>query len=246
MNIPEELTALRQWIIWRFEDRGGPKPTKVPHTTMGYRASATNPEHWSTLDAVLRAADRPGFADGIGFVFTADDPYCGIDLDNVWKGDADEGPRWAREILDRFADTYLEESPSGQGVKIWCRAKASRCGAWKIEDGSIEIYDRSRFFTVTTRSNGIRVITDHQADMDSLIAHLGAGAAASAAAIGAVIPYGTQHRTLMSLAGTMWRRGFSVEAINAALQETNAHQCEKPGPPENIRKIAEDVSRYPR
>jgi hypothetical protein len=261
-SIPAELIALPQWVIWRYETRQG-KETKAPYTTMGYRASVTNPEHWSTFEFASRAAARPKFADGVGFVFSAEDPFCGIDLDDVWQSDADENtPRWAQEIFERFADTYLEESPSGDGVKIWCRARLSHSGrCWPVEHGAIEIYDHSRFFTVTGRSNGVRVITDHQSDVDSLIRYLAARASApsragsalpsansgaSAALIGSVIPYGTQHNTLVSLAGSMWNRGFSVDEIDAALQIANAKRCEKPGPPQNIRKIAESISRYPR
>jgi hypothetical protein len=194
------------------------------------------------------------FWDGVGFVFAEEDPYCGIDLDNVWRSDADESTApWAAEILEQFADTYHEESPSGCGVKIWCRAELPdhRGKKWKVEHGAIEIYDRARFFTVTGKAGPSRVITDHQSDIESLVKYLDDGYGnrtfpGQAAAIGDVIPYGTQHHTLVSLAGTMWRRGMTVEAIEAALQVVNATQCERPGPPENIRRIAMSAGRWNR
>lgn len=58
-----------------------------------------------------------------------------------------------------------------------------------------------------------------------------------------VIPHGTQHDTLVSLAGSMRRRGMNVDEIDAALQVVNETRCEVPGPPKNIRRIAEDVCR---
>jgi primase-polymerase (primpol)-like protein len=244
-NIPEELRARKQWVIWRRETRNG-KSTKVPHTTMGYRAAVNNPEHWSTFGNACKAASRSGFAEGTGFVFSPEDPYCGIDLDDVWQSDASEGTAWGWEILARFADTYLEQSPSGNGVKIWCRAKASHCGPFPFADGKIEIYDHARFFAVTGRAGRSHSITDHQADVDSLIAYLGAKISAAARAIGEKIPYGTQHHTLVSLAGTMWHRGMLPEAIEAALQITNARQCEKPGTAEEIHGIVERITRYAR
>ena len=244
-NIPGELIALPQWVIWRYEERDG-RRTKVPHTCQGYRASSTNPQHWSSFDYALKMSRRPGCADGIGFVFTGNDPYTGIDLDHVWQSDADEGAEWAQGLLERFADTYMEGSPSDTGIKIWCRAKAPRCGSWKIESGAIEIYDHGRFFTVTGGSTGIRVVTDHQADVEALAVNLGGGAFAPAAPIGAVIPYGTQHNTLVSLAGSMRRRGMNAEAIEAALLVVNATQCERPGPPENIRKIVQSTTSWSR
>jgi hypothetical protein len=247
MKLPAELTERKQWVLWRYEQRAGSaKPTKVPVQSTGYPASTTNPEHWSSFDYALKMSKRPGFADGIGFVFTDDDSFCGLDLDNLWQSDADEGAPWALQILERFSDTYSEESPSGCGVKIWCRATAPRGGKWPVEAGAIEIYDHARFFTVTGRSAGVIAITGHQADVDSLIEYLGAGRSASPLTISGVIPYGTQHHTLVSLAGTMWRRGMSPEAIEAALQVVNSRQCERPGPPENIHKIALSAARWQR
>jgi primase-polymerase (primpol)-like protein len=248
MKLPAELTERKRWVLWRYEQRAdGGKPTKVPYQCTGYKASVTNPDHWSSFDYALKMSQRPDFADGIGFVFTADDPFCGIDLDNVWQSDADEGAAWGIEILERFGDTYIEESPSGHGVKIWCRGKLPHGGrSWPIGHGAVEIFDQSRFFTTTGRSNQIHVVTDHQADIDSLVEYLGAGRSASPPMVTGTIPYGTQHHTLVSLAGTMWRRGMTLEAIEAALQVTNATQCERPGPPENIHKIVLSAARWER
>jgi putative DNA primase/helicase len=203
-SIPDELCALAQWLIWRYVQRPNkPKPDKVPHTTMGYRASPTNPDHWSTFDNAVAAANRRGFADGIGFVFTAADPYCGIDLDDCYPSDAAECAPWAEGILQRFVDNYSEQSPSGRGVKIWCRAKAPRCGKWSVEGGAIEIYDRTRYFTVTGRHSGILTIADHQRDVERLIENLedGRGATLSRPIIEGVIPQGQRHPTLVSFRG---------------------------------------------
>jgi primase-polymerase (primpol)-like protein len=238
-NIPLELTGLRQWLIWRYIQKPDkPKPDKVPYSTMGYQASHGNPDHWSTFECALAAAARPGFADGVGFVFGETDPYCGIDVDDIWQSDADEGAPWALRILERFANTYSEVSPSGQGVKIWSKAKAPRCGKWPIEHGAVEIYDHLRFFTVTGRSAGIRVVTDHQADVEVLVANLDQGRYHSNAqthAAPSVIPKGRRHKTLVSLAGSMFRRGMTLEAIEAALIVTDQKQCDPPYGPDHIR-----------
>jgi putative DNA primase/helicase len=80
-GIPEELKARPQWVTWRLEKRDGDF-TNVPYTPLtGRRASSTNLLTWGTFDdalADLRAGRR---YDGIGFVFSSGDPYCGIDLD---------------------------------------------------------------------------------------------------------------------------------------------------------------------
>jgi putative DNA primase/helicase len=245
-NIPDELKRLRQWLLWRRESRQG-KATKVPITTMGYRANITTRDHWSSFEFAIRIAARPGFCDGVGFVFTEGDPYCGLDLDDVWQSDADEGAPWAKRILERFQDTYSEVSPSGQGVKIWCRAKPPRCGKWLIEAGGIEIYDHSRFFTVTGRSARIAAIVNHQSDIDALVENLDqAHRETQVRAIGDVIPQGQRHNTLVSLAGSMWRRGMIAEAIEAALITTNQRQCDPPYEPQHIRQIVASTQKWRR
>jgi primase-polymerase (primpol)-like protein len=219
---------------------------------MGKRASSTNPKDWSSLEEVLEACcKRPTFA-GVGFVFTADDPYCGIDLDDVWASDAAEPAPWAERLLERFADTYSEPSPSDTGAKIWCRAKAPRCGSWKVENGRIEIYDRARFFTVTGRvSRAIpRIITDHQRDIERLIANLDGSDERSERAlvqpIGAAISKGTRHNKLVSLAGTMWRRGMCAKSIESALLVANEQQCDPPLASNDILEIVRSMQRWPR
>jgi hypothetical protein len=249
-NIPAELIERRQWVLWRYvQQPGEPKPRKVPYTMRGGPASTTRPADWTTFEAVCIVQQRSRFWDGIGYVFIADDPFTGIDLDHVWQSDADEGAPWGNEILERFSDTYLEESPSERGVKIFCRARLPHGGrSWPVEGGAVEIYDRRRYFAVTGKGGPARVITDHQADVDSLIEYLDGGKRkqASPVTITGKIPYGTQHKTLVSMAGTMRKRGMSPDAIEAALQVVNVHQCERPGAPENIHKIAMSAARWPR
>jgi replicative DNA helicase len=106
------------------------------------------------------AAERLAIAtsfDGIGYVFSADDPYCGIDLDGCRNPDTGHVESWAQTWIDRFA-TYTEVSPSGTGVKLWCRGKNPRGegGNVKIDaprvtakEPGVEISDTGRFFTTT-------------------------------------------------------------------------------------------------
>lgn len=69
-------------------------------------------------------------------------------------------------------------------------------------------------------------------------------ARASNGSIGDTIPSGERNSVLSSLAGTMRRRGMSVEAIFAALQVENATKCEQPLPDTDLEVIASSVGRY--
>lgn len=62
--------------------------------------------------------------------------------------------------------------------------------------------------------------------------------------VGDSIPDGQRDDTLTSLAGSMRRRGMGVEEIYAALLVTNENRCDPPLPTDDVRKIAESVSRY--
>lgn len=110
----------------------------------GEAASVTDPSTWGSFAEAL-AAHRRGGWDGIGYVFTKDDPYTGIDFDNCIEA-GQLAPRVAAWIAT--AGSYAERSPSGTGVKLIVRATLPGAGARKEALG-LEIYDQARFFTLT-------------------------------------------------------------------------------------------------
>jgi putative DNA primase/helicase len=78
-NIPGELKARPQWVVWKAV---GEKPDKVPYSARsGRRASSTDLLTWGTFQEALEAYQNGEYA-GLGFVFSSADPYTGIDLDN--------------------------------------------------------------------------------------------------------------------------------------------------------------------
>ena len=58
------------------------------------------------------------------------------------------------------------------------------------------------------------------------------------------IAEGGRNDALARLAGSMRRKGFSREAIEAALQEENRMKCDPPLPQVEVREIARSVGRY--
>jgi putative DNA primase/helicase len=214
---------------------------------MGYRASHSNPEHWSHFDVVLaRLRQRLDIWSGIGFVFTSEDSFTGLDLDDCIDPDDAVKP-WARGLLERFSDTYAEVSPGGAGVKLWCQATIQRALRKQLPDGAIEIYNRSRFFTVTGRRfrGAPLTIADHQADIDTIMECYSTRHEPSVA-IAERITVGNRNPTLVRLAGTMHRRGMCIAAIEAALLKVNELQCDPPKPAEEVYKIVRSVERWGR
>jgi len=126
-TLPAELMERPQWVLWSAELRGG-KRTKVPYQPNGEPAAADDPGTWSSFDDVVAAwqSYRDKF-DGVGYVFSADDPYCGIDLDMCLCPDTGELTDWAEEVLEQIP-SYCEISPSKCGLKIIARGKFPLAG----------------------------------------------------------------------------------------------------------------------
>lgn len=142
-NIPAELRERAQWVVWRLVMREG-KPTKVPiDPRTGRQTSITNPQTWLSFEEAVSAVRKRDL--GLGFVFTSDDAFAGVDLDKCrdpTTGVLDQG---ATEIIAALG-SYSEISPSGTGVKIILRGTLP---PGRKRKGRIEMYDRERFFTVT-------------------------------------------------------------------------------------------------
>lgn len=146
---PECLRQRPQWVCWKYVQRDG-KQTKCPVNPLnGKLADSTSPSTWGTFEQALDACRRLPELAGVGFVFSADDPYCGIDLDDAIEPRTAQLKPWAQEIVT-LVSSYTEISPSGGGAKIFLRGTKPgvRCRK-RYHDGEIEIYDRDRFFTVT-------------------------------------------------------------------------------------------------
>jgi primase-polymerase (primpol)-like protein len=79
-------------------------------------------------------------------VFSSGDPYTGIDLDDCRNLETGAIAPWARRIIDRVQEGYIETSPSGTGVHIIVEGIVRDGGMRK---GPIEMYSRERFFTIT-------------------------------------------------------------------------------------------------
>ena len=86
-QIPLSLRSTPQWVTWRYITRDG-KKTKAPVSPHdGSLADSTSPKTWGTFDDAVEACQGDSSLAGVGFVFTADDPYCGVDLDNSIDAD---------------------------------------------------------------------------------------------------------------------------------------------------------------
>jgi putative DNA primase/helicase len=143
-GVPQALQGRPQWVLWRAE---GEALDKVPYQRSGYKASSTKPETWAPFEgcADTFTAHPLGYT-GLGYVFSADDPFVGIDLDDCRDPETGVISDWARAILDTV-NSYSEVSPSGTGIKIWTLGRLAKA----VKTATVELYGERRYFTVTGR-----------------------------------------------------------------------------------------------
>ncbi|MGE7020439.1 phage/plasmid primase, P4 family [Solibacillus cecembensis] len=165
-DIPNDLKMLPQWILWRKEERNG-KPTKIPYQVDGNEARSNDRRTWSTFATAVKFYMQGGY-DGIGFVFSRQDTYIGIDIDNcVVDGKPNE---FANGIIETL-DSYTEFSPSGKGLHVIIKGSLPQSvlgtGRKSVKHG-LEIYQHGRYFSFTgntENSNGIEERTEELAEV---------------------------------------------------------------------------------
>ena len=142
--IPDAMRARDQWLCWRSEKRNG-KQTKIPiDPQTGSFGSSTDDSTWSDFESTLEYFHTGG-CDGIGFVFTEEDPFVGIDLDDCRDPETGRPDPEMKSIVKQL-DSYTEVSPSGTGYHVIVDGEVP---PGRNRRGKIELYDRARYFTVT-------------------------------------------------------------------------------------------------
>jgi len=178
-----------------------------------------------------------------------------VDLDV--KGPANGLDEW-HEIVKRLGaaleETALVETPSG-GMHVYYSVNGSgptpALGntAGRLAPGIDTRGDGG--YVIAAGSPGYEYVDGHGPERiaplpGALRALLTAAKDASAPAgpVGPEIPAGQRNSTLISLAGTMRRRGLGEKAIYAALSATNRESCKPPLDDAEVRGIAESAAGY--
>jgi hypothetical protein len=153
-TIPAELIELPQWVVWKHAERNG-KPTKIPFQADGIEAKSNDSTTWTTFENAVDASNR---YEGVGFMFSESDDFCGIDLDGCRDPETGVVAEWAANWINSF-NSYTEVSPSRTGVKIFVRGRNPRGNGknrkidvpavTELKEPGVEVYDKLRYFAVT-------------------------------------------------------------------------------------------------
>ena len=148
MHIPEELRKLPRWVCYRLvPDKDGGKPKKMPiNPANGKNAKSNDPTTWTDFETAFEAVDKYGYT-GLGFMFTKEDGFVGVDIDHCYDAETDTFNEIASAVLAK-QPTYAEFSPSGDGVHLWFKGVKPE-GSSKNTENGVEMYDSVRYFTVT-------------------------------------------------------------------------------------------------
>ena len=115
MTIPKPIEAMaefRQFITWRPVYRDNGKIDKIPTDyKTGKVADAHDPNIWTDYNTAAAKGN-------VGFVFTDDDPFWFLDIDNCLMPDGKWSPL-AQELCGKLAGSAMEVSVSGKGLHVF-------------------------------------------------------------------------------------------------------------------------------
>ena len=159
-NIPKKLKALNQWVVWKsVPAKGESKPGKVPislriNKVTGEQeigpASCNDPETWMTYENARSLLNSLRKYKGLQIALSPEpllddiERLIGIDFDQAVLPDGSIRPELLEEV--HLLNTYFELSPT-DGLRGFCY------GHFPVNEGmhkgNIEIYQYSKFLTVT-------------------------------------------------------------------------------------------------
>ena len=262
-KIPEELRGLNQWVCnW--------EGSKIPmQATARAGASSTDPSTWASFDQACAAVEAEVY-DFIGFVF-ADNGIVGIDIDTGFE-DGLMTPLCADIV--KACRSYTEKSKSGRGVHIFIKGSLPFSG--KNNMAGVEIYQSKRYFVTTGKQTLFADLIENQAGIDYVLAKYFTETApvkreqASEKTLNRdskiyrpayqkpkkgllalspkheEIAKGNRHICLLSMAGTLWKQGYSVRDLYKELCKVNAEACNPPLPVSEIESICRSIRKYER
>lgn len=178
----QELEKYPNWVVWQkvqagTDKEGKPKFTKYPYIAdtgnpRPVHAKTNDPSTWRSYREAFAACWKTGQYSGVGFVLASELPYICIDLDHCVDSTTCEMKEPAATIVARIRQaggTYIEFSPSGEGLHIWGKAVLPSPKEKGLRSGGIEMYRQGRYLTVTGKPLDNAPISDIQSVVNAII-----------------------------------------------------------------------------
>lgn len=157
-SIPESMTQDRDWLVALIpSDSDQGKPPIAPDGGRGWADESQPLFGFNTAyHAAIQLAGssqvdtESGDRVALAYRFTADGPYTGIDVDDVF----DMESNLVTSFVEKFDSEYVERSVSGHGLHCITEAEVPDSLDAKVplsddSDATVEVYDQDRYFVCT-------------------------------------------------------------------------------------------------
>jgi len=146
-----EFAERSQWVSYKLGEKVKPngKRDKFPKYTKDKKlldAKSNDPSTWMSIDEAIYCSSKFNLT-GIGFEFSVDDPFVGIDLD-LCRNSEGQIEEWAWEIIKEFS-CFTEISVSKMGLHIFCQSQIQPTIAKAKKQPKLEAYSQGRFIAIT-------------------------------------------------------------------------------------------------
>ena len=147
MDFPKAFAKYKQFIVYKLVKNDNNKFDKIPlDYRTGQPGNAHDPNIWLNINTALALANHYNY--GIGFVFTENDPFFFLDIDNCLDVEKKEWSQLATNLLTAFNGAAIEVSVSGKGLHIFGTGHIPEHTCRNSEHG-LEFYDKNRFVALT-------------------------------------------------------------------------------------------------
>lgn len=161
-QLPDALRPLaeyRQFILCKYvpsqKEPGKFEKYPVDHRTLQVFAKGSNwqedPTAWTSAEEAIRLAGLCGDTYGIGFFFTAADPFFFLDIDRCLQPDNTWSPL-ALQLLGYCPGAAVSVSSSGRGLHVFGKMPANLDHGNRNQALDLELYTEKRF--VALSANG--------------------------------------------------------------------------------------------
>ena len=172
----QELEKYPNWVVWQKQATSGGRFTKLPYiantgSDSPIHAKSNDQSTWRSYWEAVQAC-KSGKYNGVGFVLDERQSYIAIDLDHCVDRETGELKEPAADIVTlirQAGGTYIEFSPSGEGLHIWGKAVLPSPKEKGLRSGGIEMYRQGRYLTVTGKPLDNAPIADIQGVVNEII-----------------------------------------------------------------------------
>lgn len=162
--VPNRMKQLDSWGYWKLSKTTDGKLTKLPINATTMNLAKTNDANdWTSYsNCIQKAKEVKQQVSGLSFRFTKEQHITFIDLDHCIENGVINA--FAKNICDRFKDTYQELSQSGTGIHIFAIGNIEKA----VHTEKIEMYDWGRYVAFTGKCINEKEICDYQEEITKL------------------------------------------------------------------------------